>query len=287
MSEDLVDVAITLQIETVSTCNASCHFCVYSKNAPWRAGKSMTDELYKKIIDEAATIPYIRTLILQGLNEPLLDRKLVERVQYATDVMPEGVVKNIFTNGVYLYPWKFDALRKAGLNSCIVSLNAVNQEQHEKIMGISGKFEQTCKNVEHMIANRGDMKNIQVDAVYNDDQFTEEDCYVFLERWGIRQEGDGVGLIVKEGNWAGESRTIRLPREPGKCCNRALSALYVQYNGHITSCCFDPFGENNFGDLTKDTIRDVFNSEKHTKFRSDHFEDKADRWEICAKCSRI
>ena len=294
MSEEMADLAITLQIETTSTCNASCHFCVYRENASWRAGKKMTDDLFKKIIDEAATISHIRTLILHGLNEPLLDNKLVERIQYATDTMPKGVIKNIFTNGFVLYPEKFDALKEAGLDSCVVSLNAVSQEQHERIMGIKGKFEQTYKNIEHMIANRGDMTNVQVDAVFNNDQFTEADCYVFLNRWGVhpimsheKRNNAGVGLIVKEGNWAGENRTIRLPREPGSCCSRALSALYVQYNGIVTSCCFDPLGENIFGDLTTDTIRGVFNGEKHTRFRSDHFEDKADRWEICRKCSRI
>lgn len=296
MSEEMVNANVTLQIETISSCNARCHFCVYKNNYKWRAGKKMDDKLFYKIIDEAATIKYFRTFIFHGLCEPLLDSRIEQFVDYTNRVMPKGTIKNLFTNGVYLFPERFDALRKAGLDSIIISLNANNQEQHERVMGLKGKFDQVVANTEYARANRGDMINFQVDAVHNDDQFPEAECYKFLEKWGVRygstcppgmKQGTGVGLVVREGNWAGENRTIRMPEKNNTSCARALSAFNVLYTGVVSACCFDPTGKLTFGDLNTQSIREIYNSDKYVQFRQDHFENKADNWEICAKCSRI
>jgi radical SAM protein with 4Fe4S-binding SPASM domain len=254
----------------------------------------MDIDLFHKIIDEAATIKYFSTFILNGLSEPLLDPRMPDLVAYITEKIP-GAVKNIFTNGVYLTPKMFDRLKAAGLDSLIISLNANTQEQHEKIMGIKGKFDETVANAEYARANKDGLINFQVDAVGNDDTFPAAECYKFIDRWGNRmarraeriEEKDGVGLIVREGNWANKTRTIRFPENPGRSCPRALLSVYVQYNGIVTACCFDPLGDVTFGNLNSQTLREIYNSEKYYKFREDHFGDNADRWDICRNCTRI
>jgi len=56
----------------------------------------MSMDLYRKIIDEAATIESIGSLILHGLGEPLLDPNLNERLSY------EQVVKSIYEDEMIL-----------------------------------------------------------------------------------------------------------------------------------------------------------------------------------------
>ncbi len=272
---------LELQLETTSTCNAACHFCPYTDLG--RHGGLMKRELFEGIIDEAITIPSIHRYVLHGLGEPLLDPYLVLRVKYIRQRDPRSTIE-IYTNGVYLTPDKFDALKKAGVTSIIISLNAVRQDQHTLIMGLIGKFDSVCKNIDYAIANK-DRVAIQVHAVSNGDQFTEEDAFTFYYRWGYSTH-EGYGICIRETNWAGDNRTTHQNWKPNEACGRALEQIYVMYDGRVSTCCLDPSGKQIFGDLSKQTIREVYNSEKYLKFREAHACDKADEYSICANCTR-
>lgn len=243
----------------------------------------MSMSLFKKIIDEAATIPQIVNVCITGLGEPLLDPMIVQRVQYTREKMPEVII-DLFTNGVYLTPKKFEALRDAGISSIQISLNAVDQEQHEAIMGLKGKFITVCENIEYALLHRKNCA-IEVRAVINKDTFTRSDGFIFYDRWGVRGQG-GFGMLIQEGNWAGDNRTVR-KFEPNEACFRALSQIYVTFDGKITTCCFDPSGHQIYGDLSKQSIREIYSSPEYVAFREAHDRNEADRYQICKDCTRI
>jgi radical SAM protein with 4Fe4S-binding SPASM domain len=243
----------------------------------------MSMTLYRKILDEAAGIPLITMVCITGLGEPTLDPYLVERVRYAREKKSEALI-DVFTNGVYMTPEKFCAVRDAGISSVQFSLNAVRADQHEKIMGLKKKFDLVCRHIDYAIEHRGPTK-VEVRAVINGQEFTQLDGYDFYERWGVRQDG-GHGALITEGNWASDNRTIR-SFDPKEACFRALSQIYVLWDGKVTTCCFDPVGTQVFGDLSKQTIREVYASEPYVAFREAHDQNRADLYDICKNCTRI
>lgn len=275
---------------TVNTCNARCNFCVYPKPENTLPKGVMSMDLYRKIIDEAATIPHISHIAFSALGEPLLDRFLVERVAYARKARPDWSPFEVYTNGVFLTPQKFDALRDAGIDSLSISLNAVRPEQHEKIMGLKGKFETVVKNARYAIANRKHV-DVIIKAVRNNDTFDEDDQVKFYMTWGIRLRPDlkpGHGQCVMECNWAGATRLIDgRELDPNSTCGRALGQISVLWDGKVTMCCFDPLNTFPLGDLSKQTIKEVYNSEKYVTFREDHWENRAAKYDLCAKCTRV
>lgn len=272
---------IQLQIENTSTCNAKCGFCVYPQAERW--GGNMSMDLYRKILDDAATVPLITMVCITGLGEPTLDKDLVERVRYARSRKPKAFI-DIFTNGVFLTPEKFAELQAAGLSSIQVSLNAVRPEQHDQIMGLKGKFEKVCANLDSAWKNQTTCR-VQARAVINGDSFTNEDGHAFYGRWGMHENG-GIGSLIREGNWAGAGRTIR-KFKPNEACHRALSQIYVMFDGRVTTCCFDPSGKQIFGDLNHQTLREVYADTGYLAFREAHSKDEADKYPICAGCTRI
>lgn len=251
----------------------------------------MSMDLYRKIIDDAASIPQIDSIAFSALGEPSLDRFLVERVAYARKARPDWTPFEVYTNGTGMTPQKFDALRDAGIDSLTFSINAVSQEQHEKIMGLKGKFATVVSNARYAIQNHRGKVDVLVKAVRDDDTFTMEDQVRFYLTWGMRLRPDlmpGHGQIVWMCNWAGEIPLVN-GREinPDETCGRALQQLSVLWDGKVTMCCFDPLNTFPLGDLSKQTIKEVYNSEKYVTFREDHNEGRASKYELCRKCTRV
>lgn len=149
--------SIQLHLETNGVCNAACVFCIYPSEENRKLPKiPMPMDLYRKIVDDAATISQITQVAYAGLAEPLLDPCIVARVAYARQHRPDWRLE-MYTNGVSLTPARFEQLKAAGLDIIVVSLNAASAEQHERIMGLKGKYDQVCSHADYAIANRGGM----------------------------------------------------------------------------------------------------------------------------------
>lgn len=268
--------SVELQIETVSTCSARCSFCVYPSVASTRGGQTMGMGLFEKIIDEAVTIPLITRYVLHGLGEPTLDKLLAERMHYIRERCETPI--EIYTHGLHLTPKLFEKLKKYGLTSLVVSLNAVRADQHQQIMGLVGSFNRVCENIDYVIKNR-DNVNLEVHAVLNEPTFSKEDMAAFEERW------KPYGHVIQELNWAGDNRTT-FTFDPNDACGRALGQMYVMVDGRVSMCCLDPTGKTIFGDLKTQGIREIYNSERYVLFRELHSSNKAGVFKQCHGCTR-
>jgi len=278
--------SIQLHMATTGFCNARCGFCVYATPENDRKKGTMPMGLFRKIINEASEIPSITQIAFSALGEPLLDPHIVERVAYVNEKCPHWTLSELYTNGVNLTPQRFERLKAAGLDSISISLNANTAEEHEKRMGLKGKFDQVCANADYAIA-WGEGMEIRIKAVSTEDDFTKEDVQKFYERWGyVPMGGHGQAVILR--NWAGEIQTIEggIP-DPDACCGRAIGQISVLWDGTVSLCCFDPLAKHNLGDLKSQTIREIYNAEWYTNFREDHANNRASKYEICAGCTRV
>jgi radical SAM protein with 4Fe4S-binding SPASM domain len=175
-------------------------------------------------------------------------------------------------------------LREAGIDCISISLNATSAEQRQEIMGLKD-WDKVLDNVQYALKNKGDM-DIFIKSVVNGDQFKEEHAKLLDKFWGNVLLNGGSHQPVTEGNWAGENRTIR-DFDPKEACYRALEQIYITVDGRVTTCCFDPDGKQVFGNVREQTLRDIYASDEYVAFRKAHSENRADQYDICAKCSRI
>lgn len=274
---------------TINICNGRCHFCVYRSKENTLPKGTMDMALYRKIIDEAKTIPEIDSIAFSALGEPLLDKHLVERVAYARKARPDWTPFELYTNGVFLTPEKFDALRDAGIDSLSISLNATNPRQHEAVMGIKGQYDKVVSHARYAAKHAQGKVDVIVKAVRNEDRFNESDQVRFYMQWGMRLRPDllpGIGQCVQECNWAGGNRTMR-KLTPDSCCGRALTQLSILWDGTVTLCCYDPLAKYPFGDLKTQTIREIYNSDAYVRFREMHDENRASGHPLCRVCTRV
>ncbi|MBV8166000.1 MAG: radical SAM protein, partial [Alphaproteobacteria bacterium] len=142
------------QVETTRLCNARCPFCpsdVWDKTTPY-----MSDALYKKVADEIiAHRDWVKFVDLQRAGEPLLDKKIYERVAY----MKDGGVKfvAITTNASGLTEDNARKLLAAGIDEVMLSIDSVEKEKYEQ-MRAGLKYEQVMANIRGFFRLRDELK---------------------------------------------------------------------------------------------------------------------------------
>jgi radical SAM protein with 4Fe4S-binding SPASM domain len=228
--------------------------------------------LYQKIINDAATVPFIDHLTLNGLGEPTLDALLVDRIRYARKFMP-AITIDFYTNGSKLSRELCDKLKKAGITCIFISLNAVREKTREEIMGLNdySHVEEMCNYLKEIGVK------IYVLSTINKDLMEQSDIDKMKEDWGK----DAMPHL--EGNWAGK---LYMPRvKQHNCCSRALTQIMVLWDGRVSLCCQDGEGEVIFGNLNDQTIREVYNSPEYLRYREFHHDGKRSELKLCDVCT--
>ena len=243
----------------------------------------MKMDLFRKIVDEATDIPRIDSVCLTGLGETLLDPQLLERVRYIRQRMP-AVRIDLYTNGTFLRAPLIDQLMDAGISVLYISLNAVSADKRERIMGLTD-FDVVVKQIDYAIAAAEGRAKVFVKAVGEKDLIEKEEVEAFLARWGGSYLEGGHAFVHLEGNWAGKTWPVRLVSNTA--CDRAIDQIMVLWDGRVTGCCHMGEGEIIFGDLTTQTMREVYNSDPYVQFRLDHMEGRRKDIPTCAYCTSI
>lgn len=277
--------SMLLQIENIAICNAACVFCPYPTMTRQRGTMSM--DLFKKIIDEAAGIQRIEQICITGLGEPLLDKHLVERIKYIRETVRRLVIVGIFTNGTYLTEEKAQALADAGVTTIHVSLNAITARQRKEIMKIDD-YDLVVKQIRRcmeIFKEKGLGQKVIVKGVQSKDLMEGGDGATFMEEWGGPTDQGGNGFLHLEGNWAGAMWPMRV--KPVSACSRALGSIMVLWDGRVSLCCFDSEGAEVLGDVNHQTLREVFAGEKAYNIRKAHVEGRRGEIPLCANCTSI
>src|SRR3990172_8701670 len=103
--------AIQLHLSTSLYCNAACTFCSYASDENKALPKYFMDvKLSDKILDDAAANPQIDNVAFSGLQEPLTDKHLEQRIAYIKKLRPD-IYTEVYTNGTMLVPERFDSLK--------------------------------------------------------------------------------------------------------------------------------------------------------------------------------
>ena len=275
-----------LQIEVVNICDAACCFCPYPTMQ--RPKGTMGMDLFKKIIDEATTLPLVDHITFTGLGETLLDKFLFERIAYTRKKMPK-VMLDIYSNGSQLTKEKVDRLIDEGLSVLYVSLNAINAEKRQQIMyphkPEHKDFDRVCELLDYAIERgKGKMRTV-VKAIVSKDLMELGDSEEFEQRWNGRTSNGGNAFLHLEGNWAGAVWPMRI--KPVSACVRALQQIMVLRDGRVSLCCFDGEGQVILGDLNTQTIKEVFNGPKATGIREAHWNGRRSELELCNVCTAI
>lgn len=272
-------------IELTNRCNISCTFC-HRNDFDMKLG-NMTDELYKKIIDEMAeNLPVAMVPFFRG--ESLLHPHFIEYIQYAKE---KGIGPIQFTsNGLLFNKDMAQKLIEAGVDFASFSLDTID----EKLYSASrrhGNLKKSMENVEAFAVMCKEYREkgiktptIQVSTVDIDEYRSEQK--EFIEYW--KKYADVVRVYEEHdnnGRFRNKEVSARLQAVGArKPCRKLYTDMVIYWDGNISLCCYDWNETHSFGNVNNMTMKEIWNSDEMNALRKMHETDTITDDYICKEC---
>ena len=263
-------------LETYSLCNGSCAFCPYRHAGPIPPVQ-MKQELVFQLIDEIAQLPVERFSLFNN-NEPLLDPRMLDFIQYAREKMPMTRL-TLSSNGKFVSSAQIEAAISAGIDRFFISIPTLDPTAYEEVMG--GDVNIVINTVLGISPNlRG---NLRI-AVPKTRFYSETDFERLFGNIGIR-------VIVWEmeaiQSWPELDRIRKisdLSFDLG--CDRPLDQAIISANGDVLICCRDWYHENCVGNIMHSSLAEIWQGAKMRELQQMVASKQFYRITMCRKCSR-
>lgn len=272
----------SLNIETTNDCNFNCLMCPRKKTN--RGFGKISLELYRKIIDQLTQEKkklFTLTLIKDG--EPLLHSQLPEMIAYAKE---KNVARRIeiFSNGSLLSEKTGRSLIASGLDVLNVSLNAAHPQIHQKLTGTTS-YNKVVENLKKFMVLKREMKSEKplVVAKIIEMEETKDEIPDFKKMW--RNTADQVVVSPGHNYGGGVVRPKSFKRERYPCV-LPWGFMVVNFDGEVTTCCANYLrNELIMGDIRKQKLKEIWQSEKYRRLRRDHLTGNLKDWPTCRSCN--
>jgi len=265
-----------VRIESTNLCNARCINC--TRDIMTRSTGVMEMGLFKKIVDECAEND-VGVIHLHNFGEPFLDRRVFDKIRYIRD---RGIKTRLFTNLSIFSREAAAELVETGLSRIKISIDGADRETFEAIRrGL--KYDKVVENIETLLdeKKRRGSKLPKVGLVFVETHENRGQTRDFKQKWKGRV--DSIH-IMKYHNWGGSHHADRGTDMRAMPCLRIWRTFTILYNGEAALCCMDYDGRVKLGDVTKNTIREIFKGELLKKIKSWHLSGRFDRIPICGRC---
>jgi len=220
----------------------------------------MKMDLYKRIIDEASE-NNTYSIKLSWRGEPMLNPNLIEMIKYAKK---KGIKDVAFlTNAELLTEKKSKELVESGLDWISISADGTN-EIYNKIR-FPAKFEETIEKIKYLKNLRDEKKQvkplIRVQSILT---ALENDSSKFYKSWeGLADKINVIADHIRDY----EMDTKKIEYNQFFLCPKPFQRITIAHDGKVHQCINDYDGKNILGDISKQTIKEVWNGEKNKKLR--------------------
>lgn len=232
-SNDPLSSILTVELNTTELCNRKCVFCPrYDSDVYPNRNLNMTVETAEIIAKNLSNFNYTGKISYSGYSENFLNKKFLEII----NVMRKYLKTNLFecnTNGDFLKKDSVGDIFKSGLDLLYINLyDGIDQIQ---------KFDDIMENI-------------------------DESKYKYRAHYS--QKDYGLKINNRGGNitWLGFDESD-IESLKGKPCHYPFYKLFVDWNGDVLFCANDWGKEIIVGNLTKQTLQEVWLSDKMYEIR--------------------
>lgn len=284
-------------VDPASACNFSCPFCPTGHrdmiDKTGRFQGVMKLPLFKKIIDDLKEFEKpIKVLRMYKDGEPFLNKNLAKMIAYAKK---SGSIEYIdtTTNASLITPERLGPVLEAGLDKINISVDGMNREQYKKFTDFDFDFDKFVEHVKWLDANKGSCEvviKIPGDLIDNLqrqeflDTFGDYCDRIFIENfapcWPEFDVEAHTGVKITEGIY-------QQPIKPTDTCPYIFYSVSVNADGLVSSCFLDWGRKLLIGDLSKQSLKEVWHSKKMNALRRQHLEGRRMENPVCSQCGQL
>lgn len=269
---------IAISIEPTTSCNLRCPQCPSGLREFTRDTGMLGTDLNKKVIDELKSdLTYI-TYYFQG--EPYLNPDFLDMVSYAS---ANNIYTATSTNAHYLSPENCQKTIDAGLKRLIISLDGTTQETYRKYR-VGGQLDKVLEGTKNLVeakkkAGKGPYIIWQF-IVFGHNEHQIADMKKLAKEYGVDKLAiktaqiydfeTNVDLLPTDAKYA------RYHQKNGKTviknkllnhCWRLWHNCVITWDGKVAPCCFDKDASHQFGDVSKNSFKKIWQSAEYNSFR--------------------
>jgi len=260
-----------IQIESIIGCDADCPFCPQKKID--RKPVIMPDSTWKKIVDDTRGLGITYRPFLQ--NEALIDKRLAKIVAYIKEDATARAEIN--TNGSLLDERRGAELIDAGIDVVRFSLDAFSAETFARCR-VGLDYQKVVDNVNRFIALAARRRGSVVTEVRMIDMESNRgEQRDFIDYWSVRADR---ALIVPLYSWPWDEGVLMV-RKP---CIKMREEMFFYTDGRAVLCCWDIAGRAAIGDVTKESVLEIWNGAVRREYADLLSRGERERIILCSRC---
>ncbi|HUG39530.1 MAG TPA: radical SAM protein [Longimicrobiales bacterium] len=287
-----------VQLQTINACQAACTMCPYPLFKDVFARGRMEDGLFEKVLDEIAGRPEAAVFVPMLQNEPLLDRRLFDRIAAVKARTGGRMEVELVTNGALLTDEVVERVRETRLDYLDVSLDALSRETYGRIR-IGLDYDDVIAGVERVMA--ADLPDTTIVLRLVRQRENAAEVAAFVRHWRAR------GAVVfthtvnnRVGSVPGYDERIRIPdreipvlQKAGRrvfrrwlgCCPVPFASANILHNGDVLLCVQDWARKEVLGNVREATIAEIWNGARMREIRALVRDRRYEEVPTCRDCS--
>lgn len=286
-----------ISIESAATCNFSCAECPLTERKTRRTNTFMSCDTFQQTLSTLMPGTFYLNLYFQG--EPLLDPKIDERITVAKK---KKLFVSISTNGSLLNKKMATKLIDSGLDKIIISIDATTAKTYEQYR-IGGDFDLLMENLDTLVQLKKKKKSKKplIEAQMLVFAFNEEEIPAFKtimkekganiirykspQFYSAKNAGKDMSNIAKFQRYKKDSDgNVIIENKTQGICKRLWHTILVSSDGVVPICCYDKDVKHPMGDISKQTLGEIWKGKSYMQFRQNYLKGKSAN--ICLNCAK-
>lgn len=258
-------------IETTSRCNFTCPMCVQSED--YAHTQNMSKELFDKILNEIK-INKIPSVSLNQVNEPLLDKKIFERIEAISKIETVCDI-HMNTNASLLNQERSEKILNSNLTRLLIGFDGFSKKVYEKVRR-KGDYETVLNNILKFLELKKKLKKIfpVVRISFVKTSENEHETQDWFDYW--KEKVDYLTIQEFITPFPDSRREYLIPKnserlnvDPSKIiCTQPSERVTFRGNGDVLPCCSHFATEIPIGNLHENTFEEISKSKKIQKLKN-------------------